>query len=103
MGPSILAAAFTTIAAAVIMLFTVITFFQKFATILCYTVSMATVGALVVFLTLADTFGPSEPTVAVDSLVKWVKNAVLCSQQRGELPLTTTATQVKAIDVVESL
>lgn len=33
MGPSILAGAFTTICAAVVMLFTVITFFQKFAQI----------------------------------------------------------------------
>jgi hypothetical protein len=37
MGPPILAPAFTTIASAIIMLFTEISFFQKFALILCFT------------------------------------------------------------------
>ena len=51
MGPSILAAAFTTIAAAVIMLFTIILFFQKcFALILFMTIVQATIGSFLVFL-----------------------------------------------------
>lgn len=54
MGPSILAAAFTTLAAAVVMLFTVISFFQKFAVILFLTIAQSTVGSFVVFLTMVD-------------------------------------------------
>jgi len=74
MGPSILAAAFTTICAAVVMIFTVITFFQKFAQILFYTVIMATIGSFVVFITLSDTFGPSRPTVLVDAIVDKIQS-----------------------------
>lgn len=70
MGPSILAAAFTTIAAATIMLFTVITFFQKFALILFMTIVQATVGSFIVFLTIADCFGPSDPTAVFDKFAK---------------------------------
>jgi len=69
MGPSILAAAFTTLCAATVMIFTVITFFQKFAQILFYTIIMATLGSFIVFITLADSFGPSRPTVLVDAIV----------------------------------
>ena len=50
MGPSVLAAAFTMICSAVIMLFTVITFFQKFALILFFTVIQSVVGSFIVFL-----------------------------------------------------
>lgn len=52
------------------MLFTVISFFQKFAMILFFTILMATIGSFIVFLTLTDTFGPSHPTVLVDSIVE---------------------------------
>ena len=82
MGPSVLAAAFTTMAAALIMIFTVITFFQKFALILLYTIIMATVGAFVVFLTLVDTCGPSQPTAAVDSISGMVKQRLASCRQR---------------------
>ena len=68
MGPSILAAAFTTIAAATIMLFTIITFFVKFAVVLFFTILQATAGSFIVFLVLADCFGPSQPTYLVDWL-----------------------------------
>lgn len=54
MGPSILAAAFTTFGAALVMLFTVISFFEKFAVILFLTIAQSTVGSFVVFLTLVD-------------------------------------------------
>jgi hypothetical protein len=69
MGPSILAGAFTTVAGAVVMLFTVILFFQKFALILFYTVIMATTCAFVVFLSISDTCGPKEPTIFVDAIL----------------------------------
>eukprot|EP00545_Synedropsis_sp_CCMP1620_P000210 CAMPEP_0119019772 /NCGR_PEP_ID=MMETSP1176-20130426/22619_1 /TAXON_ID=265551 /ORGANISM="Synedropsis recta cf, Strain CCMP1620" /LENGTH=1061 /DNA_ID=CAMNT_0006974053 /DNA_START=182 /DNA_END=3367 /DNA_ORIENTATION=+ len=69
MGPSILAAAFTTICAAIIMLFTVISFFQQFAQILFFTVIQATLGTFIVFLTLTDCIGPSQPTVLYDKMV----------------------------------
>jgi predicted RND superfamily exporter protein len=70
MGPSILAGAFTTIASATVMLFCVITFFKKFAIILFYTIIMSTAGSFIVFLTLTDALGPSEPTVFVDWMVE---------------------------------
>jgi 5-methyltetrahydrofolate--homocysteine methyltransferase len=69
MGPSILAAGFTTISAATIMLFTVISFFQKFAVVLFLTVLQATAGSFIVFLVLTDCFGPAEPTALIDSVV----------------------------------
>ena len=70
MGPSILAAAFTTFAAATVMLFCKVTFFTKFALILLMTILHATAGSFVVYLVLTDCFGPSEPTKFVDSLFK---------------------------------
>jgi hypothetical protein len=70
MGPSILAAAFTTLAGATIMLFCVITFFTKFALVLFFTIVQATIGSFVVFLTLADCTGPSQPTLMADRLVE---------------------------------
>lgn len=69
MGPSILAAAFTTVCAAIVMFFTTITFFQKFAQILFFTIVMATAGSFIFFITLSDTFGPSKPTAFVDGIV----------------------------------
>ena len=69
MGPSILAAAFTTFAAALVMLFTVISFFEKFAVILFLTIAQSTVGSFVVFLVVVDCIGPSNPTSTVDSVL----------------------------------
>jgi hypothetical protein len=66
MGPSILAGAFTTVAGAILMIFTVITFFRKFAIILFLTVVQATAGSFVVFLSMTDCLGPSDPTALVD-------------------------------------
>jgi len=68
MGPSILAAAVTTVAAAIIMLFTVIDFFQKFALILFMTMIQATLGSFVMFLTFTDCIGPSNPTYLADKV-----------------------------------
>jgi len=68
MGPSILAAAFTSIAGAMIMLFTTITFFQKFALVLFLTIIHATVGSFIVFLSMAVCLGPSQPTYFSDRI-----------------------------------
>ncbi|CAB9499985.1 dispatched homolog 1 [Seminavis robusta] len=68
MGPSILAAAITTMAGAMIMLFCVITFFTKFAFVLFFAIVQATIGSFVFFLTLTDTIGPSQPTYMADRL-----------------------------------
>lgn len=70
MGPSILAAAFTTICGAVAMIFCVISFFRQFAQILFYTILMATVGSFVVFLSLTDSIGPSRPTYVYDKITE---------------------------------
>ena len=96
MGPSILAAAATTFAAASIseyfLLWDVIhekhiiyqisksffvskvfgckvLFFTKFAMILFQTMLHSTLGSFVVFLCLTDIFGPREPTKAIDNLL----------------------------------
>lgn len=84
MGPSILAAAVTTVAAAIIMLFTIIDFFQKFAVILFMTMIQASIGSFVVFLTFTDCIGPSNPTYLVDRAVDCVtgKKRVEETEQR---------------------
>jgi 5-methyltetrahydrofolate--homocysteine methyltransferase len=69
MGPSILATTLTTTLSAVIMLFCVITFFEKFALILFFTVLQASAGSFIVFLTMVDCIGPSNPTYLVDRLL----------------------------------
>jgi len=76
MGPSILSTALTTILSAIIMLFTVITFFQKFALILFLTVIQASIGSFFMFVVLADCFGPSNPTYLYDRMASW------CSSKR---------------------
>merc|ERR1712119_16656 len=69
MGPSVLAAAFTTIAGATIMLFTIITFFQKFAIVLFLTIAQSILGSFVVFMSLTDCIGPSNPTYLYDKIM----------------------------------
>ncbi|KAL7561599.1 hypothetical protein ACA910_004188 [Epithemia clementina (nom. ined.)] len=69
MGPSVLAAAFTTFSAALVMLFTVIIFFQRFAVVLFLTIIQSLAGSFVVFLTMTVTLGPSDPTYLVDHLL----------------------------------
>eukprot|EP00934_Nitzschia_sp_Nitz4_P007654 Nitzschia sp. Nitz4//scaffold24_size164493//31405//34493//NITZ4_002311-RA/size164493-snap-gene-0.1-mRNA-1//1//CDS//3329544063//7644//frame0 len=66
MGPSVLASAATTGSAAVIMIFTEITFFQKFAHVLLITITHSTVAGLVVFMTLTECFGPRNPIEGFD-------------------------------------
>ena len=39
---------------------------QKFAMVLFFTIVQATIGSFVVFLTLTDVLGPSQPTYMVD-------------------------------------
>jgi len=67
MGPSILATAGTTFFSAVVMLFCTITFFRKFAMVLFLTVIMATFASFVVFITLTNCFGPTNPSVGIFS------------------------------------
>jgi len=67
MGPSILAAAVTTIMAASVMLFCTTPFFTKFATILLVTIFYAMIGSFVFYVILIDLFGPAEPTKVFDS------------------------------------
>lgn len=69
MGPSILAAAFTTISAAIVMFFCKVIFFTKFAMILFMTIIHATIGSFVVYIVLSDLFGPSEPTKFINNLI----------------------------------
>lgn len=72
MGPSILAAAITTFFAATCMMFTVITFFEKFGVVLFLTILQAVVGSFVVFLTITDAVGPTHPTYLYEQMVaKW--------------------------------
>ena len=68
MGPSVLAAAFTTAASAIVMLFTTIMFFRLFATALVFTILQSIVGSFVVFLALTDALGPANPRKLFDYL-----------------------------------
>jgi len=69
MGPSILAAAATTLTAAIVMLFCQVTFFTKFATILFMTILHAVIATFVIFLVLVDTLGPSQPARFVNNTI----------------------------------
>jgi len=75
MGPSILAASVTTIAAAVTMIFCIVTFFQKFALILLMTIIHATIGSFMIYLVFTTTIGPSEPTKFIDGLFSKCKKS----------------------------
>mmetsp|Transcript_523 Transcript_523/g.787 ORF Transcript_523/g.787 Transcript_523/m.787 type:complete len:1071 (-) Transcript_523:157-3369(-) len=69
MGPSILAAAATTVSSALVMLFCKVVFFTKFAMILLMTIVHATIGSFVIYIVLNDLFGPSQPTKLIDGLL----------------------------------
>ena len=49
------------------MFFCTISFFQKFGTILMLTMLHAMLGTFVVFISLADSLGPSRPTFLYDA------------------------------------
>jgi 5-methyltetrahydrofolate--homocysteine methyltransferase len=87
MGPSILAAAATTFAAAVVMLFCKVVFFTKFAMILLMTILHATIGSFVVYIVLNDIFGPAEPTKFIDRLVACGKKDDLSHSTDDDLVL----------------
>lgn len=90
MGPSILAAAFTTFASATAMLFCTVIFFTKFALILLMTILHATIGSFVVYLVLSDTFGPSEPTKFYDSVAKNLKGKIFGNEKEKMDPTKNT-------------
>jgi hypothetical protein len=91
MGPSILAAAVTTSSAAIAMLFCQATSFTKFALILLMTILHSAIGSFVVYLVCTVTFGPSEPTRLLDSMVIKIKQK-LCNNndspttEEGDVP-----------------
>lgn len=91
MGPSVLAAAFTTMAGSVAMLFCVVTFFQKFAIVLFFTIVQATVGSFLIFLTLTDTLGPSQPTYMADRLVGKCRSSTSSSAATAEKNRTSSS------------
>lgn len=102
MGPSILAAAFTTICSAVVMIFTTITFFQKFAIILFFTILMATVGSFVVFITLTDCIGPNRPTYLVDLVVAKMKRCCKKCRRDSENSKLATDSSEESFSNVDS-
>lgn len=59
MSPSILAAALTTIAAAILLLFASIKFFFMFGSILVCSLTSGLIGSMFIFLVLVDVFGPA--------------------------------------------
>lgn len=69
MGPSILAAATTSMSSAIFMLFCHVTFFIQFAEMLLLTMAHAVIGSCLIYLVQTDTFGPDEPTRFVRSIV----------------------------------
>ena len=51
------------------MLFCIITFFTKFALVLFFTILQSLIGSFVVFLTMTDCIGPTQPTYMFDQLI----------------------------------
>ena len=90
MGPSVLAAAFTTVASAVIMLATKILFFQKFAYVLFFSVVQATFGAFVFFSILVDCIGPSHPTWLMDWICSQCSSKEETAQEDLDLEIDRT-------------
>jgi hypothetical protein len=95
MGPSILATAVTTILSAVVMLFTVITFFQKFALILFVTVIMASLGSFIFLLTILVCVGPTNPTRLIDKCMGFCYK-----QTKLETALESNISKKRKSDVV---
>lgn len=79
-----MAAAFTTFAAATVMLFCKVTFFTKFALILLMTIVHATIGSFVIYLVCTVCFGPSEPTKLFDSFMLGCKSKLGCNKEEKE-------------------
>lgn len=86
MGPSILAAAFTTIVSSVIMIFTKIVFFGRFAYVMLFTISHSTFGAFIVFCTLTNCAGPSNPSVFLNSVKGTMQSVYRQAQERCTSP-----------------
>jgi hypothetical protein len=87
-----LAAAFTTICSAVIMLFCVISFFKQFAQILFYTILMSTIGSFIVFLSLADTWALPDRHICLTRFGQGVPNRLLNAAKRRSEPTTAAIT-----------
>merc|ERR1712176_977035 len=102
MGPSILATAGTTFFSAVVMLFCTITFFNKFAMVLFFTIVMATIASFVVFITLANCFGPTNPTYLADKCLSFcgvdvsARNQGNTDEKSNEVYLS--ASKVRSLD-----
>lgn len=97
LGPSILAAGFTTLVGAFVMLFTYINFFRLFALVLFFTIVQATIGSFVFFFVLTECFGPSNPTHFVDCVTE--KAMKLWKAQ--ETNATTPKSEGAAVDGLE--
>jgi predicted RND superfamily exporter protein len=69
LGPSMLAAGFTTLMGSTMMFFTEIFFFHLFGYVLLFTIVQATLASFVLFLAMTDCIGPSNPTYLFDLLV----------------------------------
>ena len=95
MGPSILATAGTTFFSAIVMLFCTITFFNKFALVLFFTIVNATIASFVVFITLANCFGPTNPTYLVDKCLSICGVGGSDSESKGRY---VTASKVRSLD-----
>lgn len=100
MGPSILATAGTTFFSAIVMLFCTITFFNKFALVLFFTIVMATIASFVVFITLTNCFGPTNPTYMVDKCLSicGFKVVAMNESSNGSSDSYLTAQKVKSLD-----
>ncbi len=98
MGPSILAAAFTTTASSVVMIFTVIVFFHKFAFVLLITIIHSTSGAFIFFCTLTNCLGPCEPGQFVKRTTKYINRMF---QIARDLSTQSSKTHMKKIGAEE--
>ncbi len=74
MGPSILAAAATSISAALIMFFCRVRFFIQFAQMLVLTMSHSVIASFVVYFVLTDIIGPSKTSKYLDAICSKCRN-----------------------------
>jgi len=103
MGPSILTTAATTFFSAIVMIFCVITFFNKFAQVLFFTIIFATLASFIVFITLANCFGPSNPTYLVDKCLESCFGVDFEERQKGALSIEDDNAKAKKYSYAEKV
>ena len=75
-GPSILAGAFTTFSAGLVMVFCKLSFFSKFAEMLMVTICHALIASFLIYIVFVDKFGPEKKIELIDFIYTRCKKNV---------------------------